>query len=299
MKVKLILVFFCLWGSVSGIEAQFFADTIYYDSYQQIVKTPDNNGFYRIITIDSSNKYQFVINDFYPNGQLKMSGTFRSLNPDNKIGHFNYYYSNGQLQKQCNYRDNMLDGQLKVWYENGNIKQECNYTLDKLTGSFRTYSEDGKLTKFAEYLDGKKNGKFITYYSNGNPIREEKYKNDELLNGKCFTAAGKDTSYFIYFTPPSFLGGDISGFTEWVMKKLQYPSEARDKNEEGEVQVKFTVDKSGSVKGIQITKQDRTYFNSEVLRVIASSPNWKPAIRDIDTVEVSVEIPVKFSIPKK
>jgi protein TonB len=94
------------------------------------------------------------------------------------------------------------------------------------------------------------------------------------------------------------LDGDISAFTQWVMEKLQYPDEAKSKLEEGEVKVRFTINEEGKVEGIQITKPDRNYFNFEVLRVISSSPLWRPARRDLDTIEVSVEIPVKFALPE-
>jgi TonB family protein len=297
-KTRFKIVFFALLGFGLTINAQQFTDTLFYNRYQEKVESPDSNGFYRVISIDSTSNFQFLVKDFYANGQLKMSGTFRSLNPDKMNGTFKYYYSNGTLYKQCKYANNILSGSFKLWYENGKPKQECTYLNDNLSGIFKSWSEEGILVKNAEFTNGKKNGKFITYYKNGNPIRIEKYKNDELVKAKCYTATGRDTAYFIYFTPPSFSGGDVSTFTQWVMNKLQYPDEALKKLEEGEVKVKFTVDKQGKVEGIQITKLDRPYFNSEVIRVITSSPLWKPARRDTDTVDVSVEIPIKFKLPK-
>lgn len=298
MRIKFSILLFAGFFILNGVDAQFFNDTIYYNSIQEKTNLPDSNGFYRIISLDTLNSYQFLVKDYYASGQLKMSGTYRSLNPDKMNGNFSYYYPNGNLYKQCIYKNNQLTGPYFIWYENGKLKQECTYLQNKLSGTFKSWSPEGTLIKFAEYKEGKKNGKFITYYSNGKPVRLEKYKEDELIKAKCFTITGNDTAYFLHFTPPSFLGGDVSAFTEWVMEKLQYPDEAKNKHEEGEVKVKFTVDEEGKVKGIQIIKQDRSYFNSEVLRVISSSPLWNPARRDIDTVEVSVEIPIKFLLPK-
>lgn len=299
MKNKQIIILVLGIVITQFTNAQFFSDTIYYNSYQEKTESFDSNGFYRIISIDSASSFQFLVKDFYANSILKMVGTFRSLNPDKMNGTFNYYYPDGSKYKQCTYKNNILTGPYFLWYENGQLKQECMYMHDKLTGVFKSWSSEGVLTKYAEYKDGVKNGKFISYYKNGKPVRIEKYKNDVLQKAKCFTTAGIDTSYFVYFTPPSFLGGDISAFTAWVMEKLQYPDEAKNKHEEGEVKVRFTVNAEGKIEGIKITKLDRNYFNSEVLRVISSSPLWKPARRDTDNIDVTVEIPIKFALPDK
>jgi TonB family protein len=298
MKIAQKLFAILLLNLGLNANAQFFNDTIYFNSFQEIIESPDSNGFCRIISIDTLGTFQFLVKDYYASGQLKMSGTYRSLNPDKLNGTFCYYYQNGGLNKKCTYSNNILSGPFLLWYENGQLKQECTYNQNNLTGTFKSWSPDGLLTKYADYKEGKKNGKFITYYKNGKPVRIEKYKNDNLIKARCFTSSGKDTTYFICFTPPSFLDGDISAFTQWVMEKLQYPDEAKSKLEEGEVKVRFTINEEGKVEGIQITKPDRNYFNFEVLRVISSSPLWRPARRDLDTIEVSVEIPVKFALPE-
>lgn len=280
------------------LQAQYFHDTIYYNQTGQATDFPDSAVQYRILTNDTTGLFQFVVNDYSVDGKLMMNGSFRSLNPDNKNGLFTWYYPNGQLKKQCSFINNKLEGQYRVWHENGILRQLSYYKNNLLHGESNTWNSAGVLTKYVEYENGKKNGKFLTYYSNGNPIRRETYKNDVFIKGQCFTATGSDTAYFRYFTPPSFKGGDISFFAGWVLEKLQYPDEARNKREEGEVKVKFIIDTGGKLTKPVITKHDKSYFNREVLRAITDSPIWSPALRDTDTVEVTIEIPIKFELPK-
>lgn len=296
IKKTLILQCFLILSVYSN--SQFLADTLYFDSNGQVTQTFDSAGYYRIVSIDTSSPYQFLVEEFYSNCNPKMQGTYRSLNPDRKNGKFISYYPNGNKHLECYFTDNKLNGDYSAWYENGILKYEAKFKDDKLHGNTKLWSETGILKRLAEYKNGLKNGNFISYYPNGNPIRKEKYKDDELIEGVCFTPSGKDTTYFKYLSPPSFLGGDISRFTEWVLEKLQYPKEAKLGKIEGEVVVKFTVNKNGFVSGVHITKLDKPYFNSEVIRVISDSPQWKPAVRDIDSIDVSFEIPVRFELPE-
>ncbi len=291
----ILLVPFCF---IQKTEAQVFSDTIYFSANGQSVDTVVQNGYYKIIGIDTTaENFQFLVKEYRANQSLIMVGSYRSLNPDRKNGKFTWFYENGQKEKECYYIDNKLDGDYFAWHKNGQLKQSSNYINDLIDGVSKSWSADGKLMKFIEYKQGEKHGHFKTFYPNGNPIRIENYKKGKLIKAKCYTASGSDTAYFRYFTPPSFLGGDISKFTSWVFDKIQYPEQAELSHEEGEVKVKFTVNKEGKVAGIYITKRDKQYFNEEVIRVISTSPLWKPALRDIDSVDVSIEIPIKFKLP--
>jgi len=299
MSKKLsVIICVCLLSTIM-LPAQEINDTIYYDSEHRQVKQFDSTGFFRVITIDDKAGFQFYVRDYYPTGQLMMSGQYRSLNPDNKNGEFNYFYSSGMQKKKCSYKDNQLNGKYLTWYDNGTIKQKSTYNNNKLDGLTKIWSEEGVLRKYVEYKNGKINGKLISYYSDGQETRNELYKNDSLIKSMCYSPTGADTIYFKHFTPPQFLGGDITKFSKWVLIKLRYPLEAKEKKEEGEVGIKFTVSRTGKVGTVQIIKQDKTYFNSEVLRVINNSPLWSPAMRDLDTISITFQLPVKFTLPEK
>ncbi len=297
MPKKILLLFIGVLIVSCTVNGQTIIDTLFFNKNGQATAQFDSNGYYKVITIDTLSDFQFLMKEYYADHSIKMQGAYRSVNPDKKNGRFTWYYSTGNKKKECHYINNKLDGEYKVWHQNNNLLQLSFYKDGFLEGVSKTWAESGNILKYVEYRNGLRHGKFLTYYSSGKPIRVETYKNDKLIKGECYTASGKDTTYFKYFTPPSFLGGDITSFTSWVLDKLQYPREAEEAKEEGEVKVKFTIKNSGEVSGIFITKHDKPYFNSEVIRVIANSPKWSPAFRDKDSIDVSIEIPIKFKLP--
>jgi TonB family protein len=295
-KKSFVILLVCLVSSLA-IKSQIIIDTVYFSNNGQAVNQYDSNGYYRVIAMDTVTDFHFLVKEYTSSHNISMQGVYRSLNPDKKNGKFTWYYPDGNKKKECFFENNKLVGEYKVWYTNKNLKQLSIYKNGLLKGISKTWSETGKIQKYVEYKEGLKHGKFITYYTSGKPLRVDTYKNDNLIKGECFTSNGKDTTYFKYFTPPTFLGGDISTFTSWVLDKLQYPHEAEKAKEEGEVKVKFTIKNNGEVSSIFITKRDKPYFNSEVIKVITTSPNWTPAFRDKDSVDVTIELPVVFKLP--
>lgn len=297
MNIRLLYILLCSFCFLLSIKAQEFSDTLYFSADGQSADILLADGYYKIIGIDTTSDFQFLVKEFRANHTIRLIGSFRSLNPDRKNGKFTWFHENGQKEKECYYNNNKLDGEYLVWHNNGQLKQSSKYINDQIEGVSKSWTSDGAIKKLIEYRQGQKHGQFKTFYSNGNPIRIENYRKGELIKAKCFSFNGSDTAYFRYFTPPTFLGGDISKFTAWVLDKIQYPKEAESSQEEGEVKVKFTINKEGGISGVYITKRDKEYFNKEVLRVISDSPIWKPALRDIDSIDVSIEIPVKFKLP--
>ena len=71
-----------------------------------------------------------------------------------------WYYKNGQIGYEENYKDSKRDGKWTYCYENGQIRYEGNYK------------------------DGKKEGKWIYYYKDGQIWNEENYKHDKLIKSK-------------------------------------------------------------------------------------------------------------------
>jgi len=77
---------------------------------------------------------------------------------------------------------------------------------------------------------------------------------------------------------------------------LKYPEDAKLNDEEGSVQIRFTVGMDGNIKGIKLTKEDKEYFNEEVIQAVASSPKWNPGKRDGKFVDVTITIPIRFRL---
>lgn len=273
--------------------SQWSADTIFFDKDWK-PSLYENAKYFRLMDIDTV-KILFLVKDYYLSGQLQMEGAFRSINPDVQIGDFNYWYENGKIHISCNYVNGILNGLYREWYDNGNIKTEKTYNQGLINGLEQDWNENGNIIKSTEYKNGLRHGRFITYYQNGQPIRKENYINGELKNGKCFTYQGKDTTYFDYFIMPKFRGG-IEGFKSYILEKLIYPDTARQNDEEGQVHIRFTIDKDGIIKGVGLVKEDKDYFNEEAIKVITSSPKWIPGKRDGKLVDVSITMPIIFRL---
>ena len=99
---------------------------------------------------------------------------------------------------------------------------------------------------------------------------------------------------------PTFRGhSDLSvSFTEWVNKNLKYPKDAKDAHVEGAVKLQFTVGTNGGVQEVQILQGVYPSLDDEALRVVRSSPKWKPGIKDGKPVRVTYTYTIHFVLPK-
>ena len=98
---------------------------------------------------------------------------------------------------------------------------------------------------------------------------------------------------------PTFRGSsDIRVFSEWVQARLKYPKEARNAGVEGTVQLQFVVGKNGGVQEVQVLKGVDPALDNEAVRVVRSSPKWKPGTKEGQPVRVTNRLSVVFSLSK-
>jgi len=76
---------------------------------------------------------------------------------------------------------------------------------------------------------------------------------------------------------------------------MKYPEEAWTKKIEGEVVVTFIVDKNGNVTNV-VALSGPDELRPEAVRVIQSSPRWKPAERDKQKVDSYKKQPLMFRL---
>ena len=221
------MLFILLFMVPAWASSQMVIDTTYFDrDWEPAGK--EHARYYRIISTDTSGEFRFMVKDYYLSGQIQMSGTYKSIRPDNKDGHFIYYYENGKKQMECFYDNNVLDGPLNEWYDSGQQKTAQFYKNDDLDGAYTSWRENGGYELQAHYSAGKKHGYFVSYYNNGQKARNDLYDNDVLVEGQCFTPEGEPTEYFPYVKLPQFQEGR-QGLIKYIRKELQYPPEARKK----------------------------------------------------------------------
>ena len=95
---------------------------------------------------------------------------------------------------------------------------------------------------------------------------------------------------------PSFNGGDANEFSKWVNSQLVYPDEAKKSGIQGRVAVQFTVEPDGSVANVKVLRGVNDLLDQEAIRVISSSPKWKPGIQDGQPVRVTFTFPIIYQL---
>ena len=95
---------------------------------------------------------------------------------------------------------------------------------------------------------------------------------------------------------PSFNGGDANEFSKWVNGKLVYPEIAKENGVQGRVMLQFTVNTDGSVSNVKVLRGVDPSLDKEAVRVVSSSPKWKPGRQRDRAVKVTYTFPVIFQL---
>ena len=119
----------------------------------------------------------------------------------------------------------------------------------------------------------------------------------EMKDGRLISKAhGPDHNKSFYQRlekRPAFKGKEgeegIVAFKKWVQANLNNPTGAR-----GQVVVHFVIGRTGMVQEVQIEKGASPAMNEEALRVVRSSPKWKPARMDGNPIRMNCTITVDF-----
>lgn len=290
---KLFCIGFTLYCSFAA-SAQMLLDTVWFDrNWKQ--STRDSAAYYRIVYADTSGNIRFLVNDYYLNGTRQMQGFYTSINPDVKNGLFVYYYPDGSKMIECTFINNAVNGIFTEWHQNGQIKSRIGYKNGRYHGSFLTWDSNGNPVLSVMYREGELHGKFVSFYPNGQKVREDVYSRGTLRKKRCFTENGKDTAWFPYLALPEFPGGR-SKLQEFIEEHLIYPAEAFATRLQGNVELEVRVGTDGRLVNIRVVDATRQDFADEAVRVLADSPPWKPGYKDGKPVEMTIRIPVRFSL---
>jgi protein TonB len=107
---------------------------------------------------------------------------------------------------------------------------------------------------------------------------------------------GGDGIYSALDIMPTFKGGDINKFREWVQKKTRYPDEATINGIHGKVYITFIVENDGTVSTVKVAKGVDPLIDNEAMKAVKSSPKWSPGKLRGMTVRVSYIIMLDFQL---
>lgn len=273
--------------SYIGIGKLYSQDTIYVKTYSDVVSIDKKEAvFFKVL---SKGPDYFRVDFFDIDGTIISTEYFSSS--DNKI-----------RQGDC------------IYFSNGKIYMKGKFNNDKMNGSWITYSNDGKnIEKEDNYLNSIKDGKCTVFYKNGKAQKSYDYSNGTIITTSCYDTLGnkldcdslylsafkEDTSGIIYDrteVSPKFKGGTAQ-LMKFLSNNIKYPEEARKKNLEGKVVVKFIIDEKGFVKSPSILADGiGGGCAEEAMRVVLSMPKWTPGIYDNKFVKTFYTLPVSFKL---
>ena len=105
-----------------------------------------------------------------------------------------------------------------------------------------------------------------------------------------------DQPFLIAETMPSFQGGDLNTFRNWVQQRVKYPAIAQENGIQGKVIISFVVNTDGSVSNIEVLRTPDSTLSDEAVRIIKSSPKWTAAKQRNKSVRQKFVIPIDFRI---
>lgn len=152
------------------------------------------------------------------------------------------------------------------------------HTVAVITDILNVVRNDAKITTTYEFADNYDDDVIIA------PIKVEA---EEIEEETIFLTAEK---------MPSFQGGGLDKFRNWVQARLTYPQLAQENNIQGTVTLTFVVESNGSLSKIQVLASPDKTLADEAIKVISKSPKWEPARQRDQPVRVRYTMPVQFRL---
>lgn len=122
------------------------------------------------------------------------------LEKDNREGKWNYYYINGNLKAERNYKKNEEEGLIKAYRFEGTLEKEYFKKNGVAEGLYKEYFDNGKLKQVGNYYNDEMIGEWKVYYIDGT-LKEKSYYNEEgeITRYQDFSPDGKldKESYYI------------------------------------------------------------------------------------------------------
>lgn len=94
---------------------------------------------------------------------------------------------------------------------------------------------------------------------------------------------------------PEFAGGQKE-LTKYLNSNLKYPATARQNNVQGKVYLSFIVEKDGQLSDVKIKQGLGSGCDEEAVRLLRSSPKWRPGLVKEVPVRTFFVLPVTFQL---
>ncbi len=88
--------------------------------------------------------------------------------------------------------------------------------------------------------------------------------------------------------------GGTERYAQFLADHQRYPTAAMQQGQQGTVPVRFVVEKTGVISGVEVVTPVAPLLDAEALRLIKSGPRWTPARNGKLVVRQHVTVPVSF-----
>jgi len=168
-----------------------------------------------------------------------------------------------------------------------------------LHGHFAWYDENGWADSSGHYWEGLREGTWYFYNDIGRVYLSKEYVGGKEVSWKRHDTkpdSAKDAPLKPGEVEAEFEGG-AKGWQQYLNRNLRYPVEAIKNHIQGQVRIAFAVDRNGAVEEPWVFKSIERSLDEVSLRLMASSPLWKPAEQDGSRVKSYKIQPVSFRTP--
>ena len=113
---------------------------------------------------------------YYENGKISSEGNFKNGKPE---GLWKTYFETGELKSIGNRKNSLLDSVWNFYNKEGVLLKAINYKNDVFEGVTKNYNTEGFLVKTENFIAGKKEGFTYTFFENGNIKSKTNYINNK------------------------------------------------------------------------------------------------------------------------
>lgn len=181
---------------------------------------------------------------------------------------------------------------------NAPLVKERNYSDSSLTmleGNYNFYNSEGKLIESGNYKNNLKDGTWYHFDVQNKLILEEKFQDGVLLSTITDFSPKKDSvKQESYKDEKEAVFG--KGNNDWVkyLRKTINSNVGTNMAKGGTVLVGFTVETTGKCSNLFLKRSIEYKVDEEAKRVIETSPNWKPAFQNSQSVKAYRIQPISF-----
>ena len=153
---------------------------------ESCINFPEN---FRYDWVKKNGKPTDIAQVYTSDNKCVYQGPIKNRKPHGKEGKF--FYDNGVLAYDGNWKDGKMDGKGKFFSVDGKICYDGNWENGKKNGKGKSFSVDGKICYDGNWENGKKNGKGKYFYNNGKICYDGNWKDGKMDGkGKSFSVDG-------------------------------------------------------------------------------------------------------------